>query len=222
MKRLLVVLALTAVLAAMLLPLDGPIAQFCRAHPLGGDLRRSLEALQQYGDLGTILVVSAVVFLLDRARRGRLLDLYLASGATFLACQVLKMLVGRPRPFLQDPWGFTGPWRAVRFRPLADSAPAYAWEFWRNGIAALWSMPSSHTAAAMALSLFLVHVYPRLRPLAASIVVVVGVGRVVTGAHYPTDLLIGALLGYVVSAPLIRGGIGERLLRRVHGDRTAL
>jgi membrane-associated phospholipid phosphatase len=219
MKRVIVVLALTAALTAVLLPCDGAVSGWFQKHAPGGDVRRSLEALQQYGDVGTILIVSAVVFLLDRERRLRLWDLYLASAATGLVCVALKMLVGRPRPQLGAPGTFLWPWGTY---PLpapghpAVSVAAHAWEVGRHG-AQLWSMPSSHTAAAMALSLYLIHVYPRLRPLAVAMVLLVGCGRVITGAHYPTDLIVGAAVGYLVSAPLIRREAGTRLVGRWRG-----
>jgi undecaprenyl-diphosphatase len=80
-------------------------------------------------------------------------------------------------------------------------------------------MPSSHTAAAMALSLYLIYAYPRLRPLAVAMVLVVGFGRVATGAHYPTDLVVGAAVGYLVSAPIVRRGAGRGLIGYCSGSR---
>ncbi len=76
-------------------------------------------------------------------------------------------------------------------------------------------MPSSHTAYAVVMTVFLSSLYPRLRPLTISLAALVGVCRVVLGAHYPSDVVAGAVLGYVVARRAFTGGWGERLLQRL-------
>ena len=210
-STLLIVLA-AVVAAALVLPWDGVISHWAVAVHLGGDVRRTFETLQQYGDLGTLVLTGLIIWLLDPTRRRRLWDLALASGLTGLACLVLKILVGRPRPALAEPWGFLGP--IERF-PMPDGQGGqnwlHTWNLGVRGVSDLWSMPSSHTAAAMALSLFLVSIYPRLRPLAVAMVVIVGLGRLLTGAHYPSDLLAGAAVALLIAGPVVRGRWGVRV-----------
>ena len=57
-----------------LLPFDGSIAGFCARHPLSGDPRRELEAVQQYGQAVSSLLVALVIWLQDPPRRRALLD----------------------------------------------------------------------------------------------------------------------------------------------------
>ncbi len=93
------------------------------------------------------------------------------SGA---ATQVIKHLVGRPRPRL---------WlEGVRhFGPtLADG---------------LESFPSGHTSTTVAIGLVIALRYPRLMPVCLAGAVFVGAARILGGAHFPLDVLGGAIVG---------------------------
>jgi membrane-associated phospholipid phosphatase len=77
--------------------------------------------------------------------------------------------------------------------------------------------PSGHTAAAfvlLALAFFIPRTKPLLRALAGSLFVLwgcaVGLARVVYGAHYPTDVLFGALLTITVEIILWRAFFQRR------------
>ncbi len=187
-------------LAAGLFYVDGPIAAWAaevRGH-LGGDLRRSIEMLQQYGDVVTLLITALLVSVLDPARRRFLLDLAGAAILTGLAAVILKMVCGRPRPELGDSSFFAGPFL---YPVTAKGAHVllHSWEFWKSGASDLWSMPSSHTTAAAVLSVFLAYHYPRLRVFAGVMVVFVACARVLTGAHYASDVVMGAGVGCAVA-----------------------
>jgi len=125
----------------------------------------------------------------------------------------MKMFVGRPRPKFEDPAILLGPWGAY---PVdAEVGVRHAWETSAAITADLWSMPSSHTAYAVAMSVFLALVYPRLRPLALAMAVLVGCTRVLLGKHYPSDALVGAAIGLGCCWLAVRGYWGTRLLDRV-------
>ncbi|HYE02444.1 MAG TPA: phosphatase PAP2 family protein [Phycisphaerales bacterium] len=206
---------------ALVLPMDEAIWRWVRTLPLGGDVRRELEAWQQYGALGSLVFVTLVMWLLDAPRRRRLADLWLAAGLVSLSCVTVKVLVGRPRPLLGDAWTFLGP---AGVYPLADEAGAVTLRHaWEPGVkSALWSFPSSHTAAAVVLSVFLATMYPRLRWVAVGMAVLVGSARVVlgdSGAHWPSDVVAGATLGFVIARPVVARGLGARLAEAVMAAR---
>ena len=60
-------------------------------------------------------------------------------------------------------------------------------------------MPSSHTAHAVVLGVFLARLYPPLKPMAVTLVVLVGVSRVLLGAHYPSDVVVGGAVAWVIT-----------------------
>jgi len=206
-RRWAIPLALAPVAFLLVYPFDGllqSLAKWIAGAVLSGDIRRELEAWQQFGAVGSVLFVSALVFLLDRPRARKLLDLYAASLIGLLTFSALKMLIGRPRPKFEDPWTILGPWGAYPLGP--EKGVRHAWE----AGAELWSMPSSHTVAAVILAWFLVRMYPAIWPLCVAAVCVVGSARVVFNAHWASDVAVGAMLGLAVARGAIDGWWGVR------------
>ncbi|WP_237479132.1 phosphatase PAP2 family protein [Lichenibacterium dinghuense] len=106
-------------------------------------------------------------------------------AASGIAAQAVKHLLGRARPVLSsgaDP--FT-------FHPLSLG----------NSIA---SFPSGHTTSAFAAAVALGLVSPRLRPWLLGGAALVGISRVVVGAHYPSDVVGGAALGSLAAVAVTR------------------
>ncbi|MFJ3234623.1 phosphatase PAP2 family protein [Streptomyces sp. NPDC086787] len=62
-----------------------------------------------------------------------------------------------------------------------------------------WSFPSNHMAIATASAAALVFVTRRVGAIAAVAALLMGVSRVWVGAHYPHDVLAGAVVGVVVA-----------------------
>lgn len=93
---------------------------------------------------------------------------------------LIKVLVGRMRPIFYEALNTTG------FFPFATD-----WAF--------HSMPSGHTIASFAGLVMIGILTPRGRwffwPLAA----IVGVSRVCAGAHWPSDVIVGAFIGTVTA-----------------------
>lgn len=193
-----------------LLPLDGPIRELCRDLKLGGDLRRELEMLQQFGQGSITAIGLYLVFTLDRAKRPRLLDWLAAIVVGKLIVQGLKMFIGRPRPKFDDPGYFLGPFGAY---PIDSRVGVrHAWEFWADISSDLWSMPSSHTAFAAIMAVALARLYPKLKGFAIFFVVLVASARVLFNAHYLTDVIIGGGIGYAVASAAMRDRWGQRAL----------
>lgn len=59
----------------------------------------------------------------------------------------------------------------------------------------VFSFPSGHTLHACSYALLLSAAFPPVWPLAWGFALLVGLGRVVLGVHYPSDVLAGALIG---------------------------
>lgn len=205
-KRAWLTMLLGLLLAAAVMPLDRWLYDAVRAVDLGGDPRRELHAWQQFGAVTSVAVVALVVALVDPPRRRRLLDLAAAYALVGVVVQALKMCIGRPRPRFDDPWFFTGPFGAYPVGP--GRGVLHAWE---SG-SALWSMPSSHTSAAVTLAVWIAVVYPRLRWPAIALAALVGAARVVFGAHWPSDVIAGAAVAGPLAYLAVSRYWGVRLL----------
>jgi membrane-associated phospholipid phosphatase len=78
--------------------------------------------------------------------------------------------------------------------------------------ASRYSFPSGDTASAAAAAVPLVGRFPTAAPLALLVVGGVAAGRVLAGAHYPSDVAAGAAAGLVAGALSVLAGRRFRLL----------
>ena len=98
------------------------------------------------------------------------------TGAGLLD-QVLKNVACRARPSASHAGAFFSSF------PCFPASYAYA------------SFPSGHATTAFATALLLAFWYPRQSGLFIGLAVLVGLSRVALGAHFPSDVLAGAVLG---------------------------
>jgi undecaprenyl-diphosphatase len=137
------------------------------------------RAFSQVETYGTVLLAIASVALWLLARPGRESRWKLASASALVAAGV-ALLVNRVVAAL---------WH--RDRPFVVHPAAHVW----GGRSHDPSFPSDHTSAAFAIA-FTVLFYDRLAgSLFLVAAAVIGVGRVLVGAHYPGDVLAGILVG---------------------------
>ncbi len=232
--RAVIILAVAAVLACVIIPFDRELMQVFSSfgglgQRLGGDVKRELEFLQQFGDFVTVVITAVIIFLIDPNRRARVLDIILAVICNAIVMNLVKMFLGRPRPRIllsadtmpghESIWTFAFAWGTYPLpRKDADSVltylEAYPWQVWKGISSDLWSMPSSHAGAAACLAAVLARIYPRLSPLLIVLVLIVGCARVLFGAHYPSDVVVGWAIGFCVGALVMDRRPSDRLFAR--------
>jgi len=122
---------------------------------------------------GLVFIIPPVVWNRPRIFWRQTLDrvvgsLLLALGSAL----ILEKLIRRARPFNVTP-------AITAWIPLPTT----------------FALPSAHASAAFALALALTFSSPRWGALALVLATLVALGRVITGVHYPSDVLAGAVLG---------------------------
>ena len=66
-----------------------------------------------------------------------------------------------------------------------------------------WSMPSNHASNMFSLAVILSYFYGRFKVILFFLATVIAISRVYVGVHYPGDVIIGALIGYIISWTVI-------------------
>jgi undecaprenyl-diphosphatase len=217
--------ALTLVIIGAIVALAwfGDAAATLWARTLDPGLVAVFQRITKLGDSGYIFAAAGVVIvasvLLQGRGRGRRVDValgHMAGRATFvlgvnavagLASLVLKGLFGRARPRFFD---MVGPFHFDNFVLNAGYT----------------SFPSGHSITAFGTTMALSYFLPRWRWPLLGLALLVGISRVIVGAHYPSDVLAGAAIGigtaiFLRRAFLSRGLVFRRtpqgLLPRGHG-----
>ena len=174
--------------------IDLPLARPAHDHTWPKAVTEQLQRFEVFGYGVTVGVILVVVWVLDSRGRSTMPRLVLMVFGAGLAANGIKMLLARTRPrdfeFQGGVWNTFGQWLALG-----------------RGGSNLHSFPSAHTAVAVGLAVALSAMYPRGRWLFALLAVLVGCQRVVSGAHYPSDVLWGAAIGWLVAV-----GVGRATL----------
>lgn len=185
------VLGVTAVLTGLAWMADGWVyAHWHDPKVYDRDWGRLLRII---GFLGTWLALAVAIALQEGAeparrvlakRRASLLFWSAALGG--LVAEVGKLVIRRERPEPND--------GVHAFRDWAD----------RTWSSAGLAMPSSHTLVAFAGAAMLARLYPRARWVGYALAVGCGLTRVMARAHFLSDVVLAAGLGWAVAAVLVR------------------
>ncbi len=168
--------------------LDVPIARFVRSlqHPLGYLIDPRLARWSSLGDwIGggiQLVVLSLGLWTAGWALRRRSWELaglqsLFAHAVVALLTNVLKRSLGRPRPKFSHAGEF-------QWWPSLD-----------NGFD---SFPSGHASASFAVAAVLAVHFPRARWGWYGLAAAVSCSRIFRSAHFPTDVIAGAMIGFTI------------------------
>jgi membrane-associated phospholipid phosphatase len=131
---------------------------------------------------GTVVALLIVLLIWKGGRRGPVCAVMLLLGLIIgdSIINVMKHAVARPRPFL----GMIDVTRRV-------------------GIGASFSMPSAHAANCFSAMMITFFYYRRSIRILLPVAVLVGLSRIYNGVHYPSDVLVGAILGAGYGAAIV-------------------
>lgn len=148
-------------------------------------LGRAMSGIETWG----VIVLAVATFLLWLAARPGENRKWKLASASALGAAALAMLVNQIVSHLWE-----------RARPYDAHPSAHVW----GSRSTDPSFPSDHAAAAFAIA-FAVFLFDRLvGSLFLAAAVVLAAGRVVVGAHYPGDVLAGALIGIGAAIVAVR------------------
>jgi undecaprenyl-diphosphatase len=192
------------ILGATMVLLDGRSAAAARNLPRA--VIDFFEFITDFGLSGWFLMPTGFALLalaglasLDLPRLDRLVLAALAVRVGFLftaialpslAVTIGKRVIARARPFVGDPAN------PFLYQPLS----------WNSDYA---SLPSGHATTAFAALVAVGALWPRLRPLMWLYALLIAASRVAVMAHYPSDVLAGAIVG-AAGALLVRDWYAAR------------
>jgi membrane-associated phospholipid phosphatase len=169
------------------------------AHPVV----KAVGTIGKIGDQPPLLALSGLVMAVGLLRR----DVRLArAGARMTLAHVLATAAKT-----------VGKDNVDRTRPRERARRGYSAELGQSDDPAMRSFPSGHTAGAVAVGRAIAREYPRHALAAQAAAGVIGVVQVPRRAHYPTDVVAGAIVGIAAEA-LVAGAIA--LVWRLSPPRT--
>jgi undecaprenyl-diphosphatase len=148
-------------------------------------LGRTFQAIETYG---TIAIAVAAVCLWLLARPGGDRKWKLAAGSA-LGAAALGLIVNR---VISAIW--------FRDRPFVDHPGAHVWGPHKTDA----TFPSDHASASFGIAVAIALIDPLAGALFGVLALLITVGRVLVGEHYPGDVLAGAAIGTVCALVVVR------------------
>jgi membrane-associated phospholipid phosphatase len=150
--------------------LDSKILRAMRTSGHTPGLERAVRVLGKAGNNGAVwFVLGAILAIVDGANREAWLICAVLGPVAIGLNYVVKLLVRRPRPVLEG-------------LPPLGGAPSSL------------SCPSAHATSSFAVATAMTRVEP-IGALAFLLAFALALGRPYLGMHYPSDVLVGAILG---------------------------
>jgi undecaprenyl-diphosphatase len=135
-------------------------------------LRVCMKTITLLGSTSFAVLISLLI-LIVKNQIGFILITNLIASQIFI--QILKRVVNRPRPY-----------------KILEGAIAI------NPPKCKYSFPSGHSSSAMIIALILSSFFPMLKWIFMLFALLVGISRVFMGCHYPSDVIVGYLISFVV------------------------
>jgi membrane-associated phospholipid phosphatase len=186
--------AFLAVVAAVSFQFEGPWSAELMAPAVPGDIKKAINLSEVFAHgLGAAAILGSVLLLTQRSRSvvWCAVLITLVSGLT---ANGLKGCFVRVRPHAQESIRVAG-------HGAPDSGREEVQEsFWDSRQR---SFPSGHAATAWGLAIGLGLVFPKGIWLFASFATLASLQRLISGAHFPSDVLAGAAIAFFCAALLL-------------------
>ena len=175
-------------LAGLCLFIDMPVARFCLEGKFPKFLVDLLKNAEAFGHSAGVTLIIMTVWFVDPQGRYRAGTAAFCSMAGGLAANLVKLCIGRIRP------------QSLEVATVDLSATFTGLFRFAGGGSSHQSFPSAHTATAIGLAIALSAAYPRGRVWFFVMAALVGLQRIQTSAHYPSDVFAGAAVGWIAAS----------------------
>lgn len=193
------------ILAALLSRFDVAIISAADPEHWPGDVKRMFQLSEIFAHgFGVALVVFAV-WNLSPERRRYIPRLISCVAFPPITAHIIKLLVARHRPTTYLDEDLVPQWPESADPSWLGAGMEVAW----NTHYSTQSFPSAHAAIVCGLAIGMSYIFPRGRNLFLVVAIIAAVQRVIFFAHWPSDVAVGASLGFLISGGLVQEwGIG--------------
>ncbi len=160
-----------------------------------GELQRVLRFFESYGHGLGAAVALLIVALAARHWKAAIRLAAAIAAAAIPYALLARLLVNRCRPHKWTAWAAGDIWSTFAIKGA--------------------SFPSGHTATAFAFSVVLATAYPRGRWIFLSLATLCGLARVLTGAHFVSDVFAGMFIGLAAGLWAVHSQTLTRLIARI-------
>lgn len=170
--------------------IDQSTAWWVHTH-VSSQYRELFKIITEFGDSTYYLIGFALLFFLFRFlwKKSSLerisLFLFASVASSGIVADIVKVIAGRYRPS----------------ELLAQGL--YGFDFWHVD-RALTSFPSGHTTTAFTLAAAITYLWPKTGIIMWPIALLIGISRIMIGAHYPSDVIGGVFVGIFSTLIVIR------------------
>ena len=141
-------------------------------------LRRPFSVVSKLGNGYFWGIIAAIVFAMQGpASLPNLLQIGITALAGVIVYKTLKRRLVRERPYINHG------------DILCGTAPLDRYSF-----------PSGHTLHAVSFTVMFAHVEPTLLAIMLPFALLVAASRIILGLHYPSDVIVGAAIGWALSS----------------------
>lgn len=194
-----------AVAGVCIVPWDSPLADPQNIKFVPGDLKRFFGLSEIFAHGFGVGVIACGIWLLA-PQAIRFLPRIIACAITpSLLVHLIKIQFGRQRPIC-----FFDETKVANF-PIDQSETWLGWLPYDKLNVVYWtqSFPSAHAATVCGLAIGLAWAFPKGRWLFFAIAILASAQRVLSFAHWPSDVLVGAAIAFMIAGTLTQQrGIG--------------
>lgn len=179
---------------------DLEISNFARHLSIPGDVRKTIHLGETFGHFSGVSAVLITLLVIDLSKRAKLIHAAALTLLSGIVSNAAKYTIPRLRPHSLDNASFH-----------VESI----WDTWGTPLSGSWfdeatrSFPSGHSATAVAFAIGLSHVYPRGKWIFAFFAGMACLQRLVSGAHFLSDIMAGSCIALILSYCLDRYAIRE-------------